>query len=301
MNKEQIKEQVKLSFTGLSADKGILDIDDLSKALIGWNNYWQITYSIYLSKKLSSKPLDVDIRPKIQIRGFENKSFDIWTEIILPIALMAGYDVIKKLWKWRRSLTETHIKSKKEFYTKEDAIKSLRKIAVKFEIEYTTSMEATKVIDIVDDSLNDISEPIDRSAKEIIIRSPQVKTSLKLTSSDKRALRSGYYIDPSLTSKGFTKFAVKFIRIHTQTGKAIVTFDKPSGIHQMGHEYSQIIDPYVREPRNIYTKALYEGSSLEVWGRMVRSKRNNKFLRWEITANLPKEDIPPFFEELFTF
>ena len=62
----------------------------------------------------------------------------------------------------------------------------------------------------------------------------------------------------------------------------------------MGHEFSQIIDPNVKEPKNIYTKTFYEGTYLEVWGRIVRSKKSNKFIRWEITANLPIKETPLF-------
>ena len=291
---ESIKEEVSLSFSGLDADKGLVDVIDLTKALNGWREYWDITYSVYLNKELSTKPLPLDIRPQIKIRALERRSFDVLTVIITPLALMVGYDVVKYLWKWRKSLARSHIESKRKFLTKEEALKALQEIAQRFEIESTTTMEALKVIDIVDDALNDIVEPLDRSATRIVIRSTSVKSTLRFTSADKRALKSGYYVDPALRSKGFDKFSVKFIRINTETGNALITFDNPTGIHQMGHEYSKIIDPSVSDPKNIYTRAFYEGSSLEVWGRIVRSQTSSRFVRWEITATFPAEDTPLF-------
>jgi hypothetical protein len=106
-------------------------------------------------------------------------------------------------------------------------------------------------------------------------------------------LQSGYHIDPSLTSRGFEKHSIKFIRINTETGNALITFDNPTGLHQSGHEYSKIIDPAINNPKNIYTRALYEGTSLEVWGRLVRSRENFN-PRWQISAELPSEDTPLF-------
>lgn len=291
---KSVKEEVKLSFSGLGADKGMVDVIDLTRALNGWREYWDITCSIYLNKELSTKPLPLDIRPQIKIRALERRSFDVLTVIMIPVALMVGYDIVKYLWKWRKSLVRTHIESKRKFLAKEEALEALQELAQRFEIESTTTMEALKVIDIVDDALNGIVEPIDRSAKRIVITSTLVKSTLQFTSADKRALKSGYYVDTALRSKGFDKFSVKFIRINTETGNALITFDNPTGIHQMGHEYSKIIDPRVSEPRNIYTRAFYEGSSLEVWGRIVRSQASHRFVRWEITATLPAEDTPLF-------
>lgn len=289
-----IEEEVNLSFSGLDADKGLVDVIDLTRALNGWREYWDITYSVYLNKELSTKPLPLDIRPQIKIRALERRSFDVLTVIIIPLALMVGYDVLKYLWNWRKSLAMTHIESKSKFLTKEEALRALQKIGQRFEIASTSTTEALKVIDIVDDALNDIVEPLDRSAKRIVIRSTSVKSILEFTSADKRALKSGYYVDPALRSKGFDKFSVKFIRINTETGNALITFDNPTGIYQMGHEYSKIIDPSVSEPRNMYTRAFYEGASVEVWGRIVRNQTSNRFVGWEITATLPAEDTPLF-------
>ncbi|MBA7643926.1 hypothetical protein ES703_51660 [subsurface metagenome] len=291
---KSIEEEVKISFSGLDADKGVVDVIDLTRALNGWREYWDITFSVYLNKELSTKPLPLDIRPQIKIRALERRSFDVLTVILIPVALMVGYDIVKYLWKWRKSLVRTHIESKRKFLAKEEALEALQELAQRFEIESTTTMEALKVIDIVDDALNGIVEPLDRSAKRIVITSTSVKSTLQFTSADKRALKSGYYVDTALRSKGFDKFSVKFIRINTETGNALITFDNPTGIHQMGHEYSKIIDPRVSEPRNIYTRAFYEGSSLEVWGRIVRSQTSHRFVRWEITATLPAEDTPLF-------
>lgn len=133
-----------------------------------------------------------------------------------------------------------------------------------------------------------------RSFERIVITSSSASSKIQLVSKDKRALRSGYYVDSKESAKGFEKCSVKFIRINTETGKALVSFDKPNGIHQMGHEFSQIIDLTVKEPRNVYAKAFYEGHSLEVWGRIVRSKKSNKFVRWELSVNFPTDDTPLF-------
>ena len=74
----------------------------------------------------------------------------------------------------------------------------------------------------------------------------------------------------------------------------MITFDNPSGIHQGGHKYSTIIDPTVKSPKNVYTRALYEGSSLEVWGRKVFKKINNNFLHWEISKDILFDKNPLF-------
>ena len=287
-------DEVTLSFSGLETDEGLIDVRDLATALDGWRMFWEFSTAAYVNKELSTKPIAEDSRPKIKIRAFKHNTFDVITIIIIPLALMIGYDVVKALWKWHRSLLEGHIATKKVFMTREDAIEALHRLASKSDIVIANTTETVKFMDVIDDALNELVEPINRSAKNIIITSAYAKSTIRLGSADKLALRSGYHIDPGLRAKGFEKHSVKFIRINTETGNALITFDNPTGLHQMGHEYSEIIDPVVTEPRNIYTRALYEGTSLEVWTRLVRSQKSNRFVRWEITAELPSEDTPLF-------
>jgi hypothetical protein len=294
MKQTSIEETVKISFNGLEADKGIVYAADLAKALNGWKEFCEISTSIFINEELSTKPLAYEMRPQIKIRSFERNSFDIVSDVLIPVALMVGYDIAKTLWKWRRSLMKKHIDNKKDFLSRDEAIEALKVLAKSYNIKISKTLEVVKVMDSIDDSLNDLVEPIDHSAERIIITSSSGTSRIQLTSKDKRALRSGYHVGLSESHKGFEKCSVKFIRINTETGNALISFDKPTGIHQMGHEFSQIIDPNIKEPKNIYTKAFYEGTSLEVWGRIVRSQKSNKFVRWEISANIPTDDTPLF-------
>ena len=289
---KQGQQIIKLSFVGLGADKGVIGVRDLTRALEGWRAYWEISTSAYLNKELSPKPLPPDMRPQIKIQALKHGSFDVFVLVMIPLGLMIGYDIVKILWKWQWSLVERHIKSKKELISKEDAIEALKELARKFEIEVKNPTDVFRLLDLIDEALNELVEPIDYSARKVVISITSSQKILTLTSNDKRALRSGYHIEPGIASKGFERFSIKFIRIHKETGNAIITFDNPSGINQMGHEYSHITDPNVSRPKNIYTRALHEGKSLEVWGKMVRSRTTNKFQRWEITANLPSDDTP---------
>jgi hypothetical protein len=220
------------------------------------------------------------------------KSFDVVVVVVIPLGLMVGYDLAKTLWKWTRALLRRHIESKKGLISRDEAVDALETLARRFQIETTTTVETMKVLDVVDESLNNLVEPIDRSATTLLITRRSSRSAIRLTSQDKRALTSGYNLDPGGSSKGFEKYRVRFIRINTETGKALVTFENPQGLHQMGHEYSEIIDPDVSRPRNIYTRALFEGKPLEVWGRMVKSRSSGRFQQWELTVNLPSEDTP---------
>lgn len=289
-----IVDEVRLSFTGLDADKGIIDVRDLARALDGWREFWEISTSLYLNKELSTKPMPQDIRPQIKIHAFEKQSFDVIATVVIPLTLMVAYDLAKALWKWRRSLLKRHIVSKKELMSREEALEALKLLAKSFEIETTSTMEVVKVLDLIDEALNDLVEPIDRSAKLLILTSSSAKSRIQLTSKDKRALNSGYHVGLESQSKGFEKHSVKFVRINTETGNSIITFENPTSLHQMGHEYSKIIDPNVSRPRNIYTRALYEGAALTVWGRIMRRRTSKKFVHWEISASLPSDNAPLF-------
>jgi len=81
---------------------------------------------------------------------------------------------------------------------------------------------------------------------------------------------------------------VSFIRVNNQTGRALITFDSPEDEDQEGQKYSLITDPAVRETKNEYARAFYEGKSIEVWGRIVRSKHDGSLAHWEITARDPE-------------
>jgi len=300
LSTEQIKtitENVKLSFSGYDTDKGMIDIQDLEVALYGWREFYQISTSAYLNKELSIKPISQDIRPRIKIQAFEKKSFDVITTIAIPLGLMITYDIVKSIWKWRISLIKKHIKNKKGFLTREESIDSIKLLATSFEIKTSVNIEAVKFLDIIDDALINLMEPVDHSAQRIVISSNSTPSKITLTSIDKRALESGYHVDVGLRAKGFEKHTVKFIRINTETGYSIITFKNQSSSHQMGHVFAKIIDINVSSPKNVYTRAMYEGTGLDVWGRMVRSRSSNKFMRWEITVNLPSDDAPLFKEE----
>ena len=267
----------------------------MAKALNGWKDFCELSISIFLNEELSTRPLEYELRPQVKIRSFERNSFDVVSVVIIPVALMVGYDVAKTLWKWRRSLMKKHIANKKAFLSREQAIEALKMLAQSHNIKITETIEIVKVMDSIDDSLNDLVEPIDHSAERLIITSSSETSIIELTSQDKRALRSGYHVTPGEARKGFERCSVKFIRINTETGNALISFDKPTGIHQMGHEFSEIIDPAIKEAKNVYTRAFYEGSSLEVWARMIRSQKSNKFARWQISASLPTDDSPLFY------
>lgn len=294
IDNKQIRDEVNISFVGLDADDGIISVEDLIKSLEGWRAYWEISTSVFFNKELSTKPLPQDIRPQIKIKAPKEGSFDISGLILIPLGLMIGYDIIKVLWKWQWSLIKRHIKSKKELISKEEATECLIRLSKKYEIETKNDLEVARVLDSIDESLNYFVEPIDRSSKKIVITRASSQQTLTITSTDKRALRSGYHFEEGVASKGLERFSVKFIRIHTGTGNAMIIFDNPSGIYQIGHKYSKIIDPIVKKPKNVYTRALHEGTSLEVWGRMIFNKTNNNFLRWEISKDIPSENNPLF-------
>lgn len=285
-------EEVVLSFTGFGADTGILDAHDLSRALEGWRTYWLISAAIFHNREFSSKQCPDDLRPQIKVRAIERGSFDVIGDVVFPVSIMVAYDVVKALWKWRKALAKRHIRNKKEFFTREQALEALRLLAKDYEVSVEGRSEAVKAMDAIDDALRDFTEPIERSANRMMLKSSSGTSPMSFTVKDRRALHSGYYVDPSEHSGGFEKCSVRFIRINTETGNALVAFDNPQGVHQMGHEYSRVIDPSVARPRNIYTHALYQDQSLEVWARMVRSQKSNNFVRWEITANPPVEHLP---------
>lgn len=284
-------EEFKLSFDGLNADQGIIELEDLTRSLDGWERFWQTSTAIYLNKKLSTKPLPTDIRPEIKIQAFEKATFDVNVVVFIPLGLMVGYDLLKCICKWQVELFKTHVQTKKRFISRKQAITNLEVFAKTYEINAKSKMETARVLDSIDQDLIEFVEPIDKSAKRIIVTSRSMEKKLTVTSSDKRSLKSGYHAEDGIDMAGYEKCRVKFIRINNQTGRALVEFDKPKDINQVGHIYSQIIDPIVKTPKNIYTRAFYEGTFINIWGKIIRSKRSNKFRHWEFSACRPNETI----------
>ena len=293
MQATTIKEEVEISFSGLDADSGVIDARDLIRALDGWREYWEITNSSFFNKELSTRPLPIELCPKIRIKALKHATFDVITQVIIPLGVATSFEILKSLWKWRKSLLKQHINNKKGFITKEEAVENIKKLAENFKILSESDIDTTRLLDSVDEALNLLVEPIDRSAEKIIINSSSSQQPLSLTSNDKRTLGSGYHLEIGV-AKLVERFNVKFLRIHTETGNAIITFDDLNDINRMGRQYSTIIDPAVKTPKNIYTRALHEGTFIEVWCRKVFNKINNNFLHWEISKDLPSDDIPLF-------
>ena len=166
----------------------------------GWRIFWEYSTAAYINKELSTRPLSEDIRPKIK-SAFKHNSFDVFTDIVIPVALMVGYDIVKELWKWHKSLVRRQIETKKKFMTREAAVEAVEELARRSDIATTNSIETIKFIDVIDEALNYLVEPINRSAKRIDITSKFTESTLHLSQTDKAALKSGYYIDPALRSK----------------------------------------------------------------------------------------------------
>lgn len=293
-NEQTRKEEVELSFIGLDADKGTIDARDLTKALKGWCDYWEITSATFFYKELSAKPFPPDSRPEFKIKALKYATFDVFINVILPLGLMIGYDVLKLLWKWQKSFLEEHIRNKKTLTSKEQAIGNIEKLAKSFDIQSRNKLDTVNFVDFADDSLVSFVEPIYKSSKKISIIRTSTNQKILLGHSDKLALTSGYHLEPSTIAKQLERFKVKFIRIHTETGNAIITFDNPDDIYKKGNVYATIMDPKVHKLKNEYSRAFYEGTSLEVWGRKVFNKANNKFRHWEISHELPYDDSPLF-------
>ncbi len=285
-------EEFKLSFVGRSADQGIMQIEDLTRSLEGWNCYWQTTVAVYYNQELSSKQLPKDIRPEIKIKAFDHGSFDVFGVVVMPLGLMVGYDIFKCVWKWQISVLKSHIRTKKGFVSRDAAITNLEIFAKTHGIKSKNRSESAKVLDMIDQDLNEFVEPIDRSAKEIVVKGKSLEMPLTVTSADKRALRSGYHLEGSGEVADYETCRVRFIRINTETGNALVEFEQPKDITRMGHQYARIIDPTVHTPRNIYTKALHEGAFINAFGKIVRSRISNKFRHWELAVSMPKETRP---------
>jgi hypothetical protein len=207
---------------------------------------------------------------------------------------MIGYDFFKILWKWQMNFIKEHIANKKNLITKEQAIKKIESVAKNFDIQSKDQFDTVNFVDFVDAALISVVEPINKSANKISIIQTSTKQKILLGHKDKQALTSGYHLDPGSDARQLERFKVKFIRIHIDTGKAIITFDKPDDIYKKGRPYAEIVDPKVHKQKNEYSRSFYEGTSLEVWGRKVFSKSNNKFQHWEISTELPYSNNPLF-------
>jgi hypothetical protein len=288
------KEEIELSFAGLDADRGTIDARDLVKAIYGWCDLWEITISALYRKELSLKPLPPDMRPKFSIKALRYATFDVRTDILLPLGVMITYDFLKVLWKWQMALIKEHIANKKTLTTKEHAVENIKKVAKSFDIESKDILDSVNFVDSVDDALVSFVQPIDASSKTIGIVQLSTRDKIVFSHNDKLALTGGYHLDPGGAARQLERFKVKFLRIHIDTGKAIITFDEPNDIYKKGRPFAEIVDPKVHKLKNEYSRAFYEGTSLEVWGRKSFSKSSNKFQHWEISTDLPYSDSPLF-------
>ncbi len=295
-NKEadSFSENIRICYVGLRADTGAINVEELLLSLTGWKDFWQVSTSVFLQRKLTLRPLPPERRPRIYVGTFTRGSFDVFLNVILPVGLMVSYDLAKNLWNWRRNLLSRHIDTKKSLtITEEEIVGALEKLARAHELSIADDKAETwRLIERIDESLQNAVDPIGCSATKLTISSDASKDTVSLEIREKQILQSAFVVDPAALSQGFQEAKVKFIRINTDTGNALITFKNPIGLHQYRHVYSVIKDPAIKQPRNVYTRAHYEDSPLKVWARMVRRRKDNAFASWEITAIFPKEDTP---------
>jgi len=292
-----VDERLIIRYLGESAGKGEMDLEDLATSLSGWRDFLYLSTSIYLGSSLTSRALRPEEAPRIRVVSFRKGSFDVWLHVILPLGLMTGFKlgkvVLKELWEWRKTLLEHHVSTKKSFSTKEEAVEALKGLALHHQLALPKEdSDCVKVEEVIDESLQAATRPIARSASHLTLNTDPPSAEIRLGLEEKRALESGFFVEGGEGSAPFERTSVKFIRINTQTGRALITFEDPVGEHQEGQKYSRIIDPAVHTPGNTYTRAFHEGSPLALWTRIARRRKDSSFAHWQLTIERPKDDAP---------
>lgn len=284
-----LEESLVLRYAGERADVGEVDLHDLAVSLNGWGRFLEFSISTYMLKRLTVRQLQPHERPSVRVVALGKGSFNVLLQVVLPLGLMASYDLAKALWRWRTALVKNHVGAKRDFKTKEEAIRALEDLAKRSQLEVSdVHRETERAIDELDEALNELAAPIGVSAGELTVASDKASESISLCLADKRALASPYFVGEGAADHAYIKAKVRFIRVNKQTGRALITFDNPQDEHQVGQKYSLIADSAVRGKKNEYARAFYEESSMEVWARMVRSRRDGSFAYWEITGTDPE-------------
>jgi hypothetical protein len=161
-----------------------------------------------------------------------------------------------------------------------------------------TVSKSRVLAELIDQALHRATEPLAQSCERVKLFSDEPIALVEIGPAERAIIIQPLSLPPP--KREWRAARVKFDRIHRKTGRALFKFEHEADGDGAAH-YSRIIDPEVRKPHNVYSKAFYDNVALDVWIRQVSPQKGNLNFQWEIQAsnpdqgtlfNMPPEDGP---------
>jgi hypothetical protein len=276
------------------ADQNSIPLDDLIESLRGFENFFQITDSIFVQGRLAKRPWPEDYRIEIRVRRIAPGSIVAVLEFVgLALATgiigNAGYDFLKRLWKWRVAVLENRTKPSRIPWSIEENVAALEALAREHDIVYSEGDDDPA--DIVQDlnaSLHDALAPVAHSVETITLASEEAGVEVALGRAEKATVESQPVVGYTPVESGEWKPAeVSFVRIHTGTGHALIKFRTPQREEMRGTKPCTIVDAGFKRPNDPFTRAMSRRDTVRVSVRKAILNSQTGAFRWEVALAPP--------------
>jgi hypothetical protein len=315
-----------IRYAGALADEANLKLSEYASSLTGWQHFFRLASDVLIRSEAegpSVRPNDIiEIRVGIEREG----SFETVIDFVIAIAAAewikkgAGttYDAfVHRLKAWFKMLAGGHVSNKRRTTDITQLTAALESMAAtnNVSLDIQTILEPTQelldsteeeeaepvqttksrqITEKIDEHLRLATEPLDNSCTKIEIldedRAPLISFGLV-----ERAIITDPLTLPA-PKRDWVESAVRFVRIHKQTGRAMFYFRDESETSHGAH-YSRIIDPRIKAPGNPYTTAFNDNAYLEVWVRQRPPPKGRLQIQWDITVRAPdKQGLFPWQE-----
>ncbi len=302
-NGGSVSDELLIKFEGLEADKNQLPLDDFLSSMTGWRNFLNATSSVFLQKKLSWMQPSEGERLNIKIREIRPGSLEAVFWVSLAGAAIGNFltnkadkivtiNSFKLLGKWINDSFNFHVKEKKELHNKEEIVAALEKMFIKNGISVEKDKpDSHRYLEYIDDSLKQASEPIEKSANNIIISSKTIHLNVDIVA--RRAIKNGFL--PNSRSADFFGATVRVRELNLDTGhtrlEVLKSINKEFGSKM---DMCYIEDPNLEAAGNPYSKSLDTQSPIDVFVSQVVDKGTGNTIKWKIRRDIPRQKAPLF-------
>ena len=299
-------ELVHIRFAGGMTDVDSIPLEDLIHSLEGFQEFFGLADNMFIQQRLTLRSPPPDRRIQIRVKRIGPESsieailqfvgFSMLAGLIEAGTVAGTVVIVRKLWKWRRSLIEARVR-KRSLWNMEEAVGALESLARDAGLQSPDdeSDDPEKIVQHLDHSLREAVSPIDRSVERISVQSTTTNTRFEFARAERVSLNTepveGY---EALDSSDWEKREVILLRIYPHRRSGLMTFVKAAGPEERGVKSCTIVDPRVRRVCDPYTKALHERRSLNVWARRAVLNAVSASYRWEITLAPPTSDSDLF-------
>lgn len=291
-----LSEPLVIRFQGGEADTGAIAIDDLLVSLGGWQEFIDLTASMFIQRQVTPTLVPPSDRPRLKITGLKAGTIEVssvleWAikvgvgGVIAWVAVAGTKYAGQKLLAWIDKNYTHHIgKKRNTSVSLEDAARALDELARASDFQQPEGpSDASEAVVAIDNALKRAVAPVDRTVDTIDVKAQNL--AIHVGRNEKRAVASGFYFSERDEEPFEAK--VQIHELNLQTGHVSVKIIESEHPLFQDRASCYVKDRSFKKPKNPFARSLYEQKPMGVWVRPVFGRLTGIVEKWQLTLSAP--------------